>query len=1603
MKKTTIALLVSSFFITTVVNAQDNFVFQYQTTKDLLKPLNLTEEFAKKGAFNLESGSVTLRVRNLSGNGITSLFGVSNSTSDTEYLNFYINRTGNKDTLGIEIRNQKNIIANRQLVTDLPLNSTDFRTITYTFDKANSQINIYVNGTKVHSLNNSKFFADIANLNTAYLGKTNRSSQSPWRATADIYYADLDTNVLTDAEVQAKHQRIENEHLDDLEYDDYKREALGAYQSEKFPLFVSGQEGARNYRIPALITTQNNVVIAAIDKRHQHSSDWGNIDTSIRRSFDGGKTWERDQVVIDLVKQSYGSENSAFLIDPLMVQDKKSGRVFMLVDMFPETKGFFGINQNNSSEGSGYKRINGKSYRLLTDSENNQYTVRENGVVYNESNQPTEYRVVVEGNPKISFRDLGDLYRGSQRLGNVFLQTSQANNDTAPLKTKITSYLWMTYSDDDGATWSSPVDITSQVKADWMRFLGTGPGNGIQLKDGTLVMPIYYTNSNNKQSSAVIISKDGGKTWERGESPNDRLLHDSGGSRYLSNGNHEITESQIIELDNGQLKMFSRNTNGLVRISTSKDGGYTWQNKSDFNEELLDPYSQLSVIKYSKRINGKEYIIFANPHSSTRHRLNGKIIMGEVQEDGSIDWKYSTTIAAGSYAYNSLTELPNGDIGLLYEESANKINYVSLNLQDLLWKDNILHRDARNTPFQFELNSWEEETFYKIGDGEIIKVGEGVNLASLEVNEGTVALNQTADTQGKQEAFKSVLVNQAGTLRLDNATPMNFSNITLNQGTLNLNGQSVTLAEQNAENIGLRANQINGNIINDNAQTPANLTYALSGERALSGKLGNDKGKLNLIYAPENDGSNLTLKGNSVINVIDVQNGSVTYAAETAHQANEAKIGTNAKLVLQNGTTANIKNLDLAEGAQALIHNDSDKITTLNTDSITGKGDIIKTGSGLLILSGDIQNSGKTDIQQGTLELNGTLNGNLNISAGSKLTGSGQVSGNSVWKAGSRIAPQTTSGNRSRSSSFTPETLRFASVTAEDGTSVDLRIGNHNNDVGSWSSDKLLISGDITTNSPNMYIPVNLKLLESGSDKAGATDTNNNGKYDADEGISLIQVGGKSRLGLFKAANEVTVGGSPYKYTLVAIDKGDSVAAENQVGTVGNDYYDYRLQAVLQTPDGISLEPIVTTAEEKRKTAEEAEKARLAAEKAAAEKTAAEQAASEAAEKAATEQATRKAAAEQARLEAEKTAAEQAARVAAEKAAVEQLTQERAEKSTVEKITKAEAEKASVQQSARIAEEKAAVEQATHKEAEKHLAEQLPNPQTRAKLDEQIPSYLVSGTAMTASGEKVRNLFTTQFDQQADGFYLIQDHTHSKYTSNLGFAEYGYGYKTKQNTTAFGANSDVTDNTSLNAMVSFTTANIEPKEDKAHKTRYKSTGALLGMKHKLDNLSVTVGVGYHLHRGKVSDGNRVKGKQYQVFSTLGYDIPLSTSLIFTPTVGLGYQNLENNINDSRLKVTSDDHRVFNQVAGAKLTYKTSAFDVKFSVAYENNIENNHYVQVGQERFKTGKLGNALITGLAVESNITPNLSFGLQANHRAGVSSAKRTETGIGAKVEYKF
>ncbi|WP_439327462.1 exo-alpha-sialidase [Lonepinella sp. BR2357] len=915
LKKTALSLLISAA-VSSSTFAVDS-VFNYSGDMPFSNAVDVTDQFKTNSIFSKDSGSLTFRYSNTKGNGVYSILGVSDSSKPNTYIAFYTSRTTKNgqqyDQYGIEIRDAsgKNLIPNADLLTPTMEASNDLRTITYTVDKATNQIKIYVDGALQKTYTgNTKFFSDIPTLNTAYVGKTARAGRNNYEVTGDVSYAGATDNVLSEDVIAKLHEQLKAEDetyktkwTAERTYLSEKSSGLGAYKTEKEAIFKGTQvpegegDDAYGYRIPALLTTQKGTVIAAADKRYAHWYDWGNIDTIIHRSLDGGKTWQSAETVIDLASQPYtvgnNPANSAFLIDPLLVQDQNSGRIFMLVDMFPESSGFGNIS-NQEGEGSGYITIDGKSYQKLTDSAGKIYTIRENGAVYNESNEKTTYHVVINGDADKHFKDLGDLYDGENLLGNIYLLSSYEGNHSAPLKAQKTVSLWLTHSDDEGKTWSNPVNVSQQVKKDWMRFLGTGPGTGIQLKNGNLVMPVYYTNTLNKQSAALIISEDGGVTWKLGESPNDYLYSDEGGSEYISDNSQELTESQVIELNNGQLKLFSRNRSGHVKISTSTDGGYHWTSV-DSDKTLVDPYSQLSVIKYSKLIDGKEYIVFANPHATTRS--NGKAWLGEVQEDGSIEWKYSTGFEAaddaqGQYAYNSLTELPDGSIGILYESKSGwDIQYVRFNLEELFWQGNFIYRDVRdNTHQEVTLNSPHEETFYKIGDGEMIKVGKGKNLANLEVREGIATLNQSADEKGDKQAYAKVDVKANATVRLADSEQVNFSNLTLEKdANLDLNGVNIMVKNgENEETTGLRSAEVVGNIINTKADSEATFTYAVNGSHNFSGYVGNAGGDLNLVYAPETAESKLTLSGTALLNDVTVNKGTLLFAGNVQHADSNA-------------------------------------------------------------------------------------------------------------------------------------------------------------------------------------------------------------------------------------------------------------------------------------------------------------------------------------------------------------------------------------------------------------------------------------------------------------------------------------------------------------------------------------------------------------------------------------------------------------------------------------------------------------------------------------------------------------------------------------------
>ena len=605
---------------------------------------------------SLEKGSITVRYRaDSSNNGLMTLFSFSDDTNIGKYLTFYVNP--NSNSIGVEVNGTTsgsgNYVLNNSHLTakGVSIKDTNWHTVTVTKtdSTASNRYTFYIDGKVVDFYSSKSGFLNNVNtattVNVGHIRRLNNTNNMPF--TGAIDYIKVMDKVLVEDEIKELHKITMNTTTSELDM-------TNAYKTVPEALFYSGYDNSLAYRIPSLLTTKEGTVIAAIDKRNQTAADWGNIDTMIRRKKVGSTEFDKGQVILDLADNMKGSTTSAFLIDPSMVQDKETGRIYLLVDMFPESAGLG--SSRLLQTGTGYKNIDGKDYQLLYDNLNNEYTIRENGKVYNSDGILTEYTIITEC--EAPYKELGNIYKNGDYKGNMYLFSG---SDAGELKVVRTSYIWLMHSDDDGATWSKPKDITPQIKKDWMKFIGTGPGVGIQLENGKLVFPIYHTNSNvgASQSSAVIISEDKGETWTIGESPMVTL----GRNPEIMTSGGMLTESQVIQTNNGELKLFMRNTiANTVYVATSNNEGKTWY-KVENDTNIPEIYCQLSVIDYEK--DGKEYVMLSNPSISGRR--DGKVYIGEVAASGEITWTNSQLLSGGHFQYSSLTQLKNGNFAVLYE------------------------------------------------------------------------------------------------------------------------------------------------------------------------------------------------------------------------------------------------------------------------------------------------------------------------------------------------------------------------------------------------------------------------------------------------------------------------------------------------------------------------------------------------------------------------------------------------------------------------------------------------------------------------------------------------------------------------------------------------------------------------------------------------------------------------------------------------------------------------------------------------------------------------------------------------------------------------
>ncbi len=317
----------------------------------------------------------------------------------------------------------------------------------------------------------------------------------------------------------------------------------------KVPVFTSGIEGYHTFRIPSLIVTKKGMLLAFCEGRKNSTSDTGDIDLLLKRSSDGGKSWQPIQVVWDDGPNTCGN--------PCPVVERDTGTIWLL------------LTQNLGKD--------------------------------------TEAKIV-DG-------------------------TSEG-----------TRTVWVSKSTDDGATWSKPVEITKDVKAkDWTWF-ATGPGIGIQLKSGRLVIPCDNKVAGTKaRQSHIIYSDDKGATWKLGGvvGPN-------------------CNECQIVERADGSLllNMRSYQANNRRLIATSDDGGLTWSKPAE-DPVLIEPVCQASLFAYPGK---KGHLLFSNPASTKREKLTVRL-----SNDDGKTWPVAKELHAGPAAYSCLAVLPDGLITCLYE------------------------------------------------------------------------------------------------------------------------------------------------------------------------------------------------------------------------------------------------------------------------------------------------------------------------------------------------------------------------------------------------------------------------------------------------------------------------------------------------------------------------------------------------------------------------------------------------------------------------------------------------------------------------------------------------------------------------------------------------------------------------------------------------------------------------------------------------------------------------------------------------------------------------------------------------------------------------
>lgn len=235
-----------------------------------------------------------------------------------------------------------------------------------------------------------------------------------------------------------------------------------------------------------------------------------------------------------------------------------------------------------------------------------------------------------------------------------------------------------TRSTDEGKTWSEPTEITASAfeplkKAHDWKVIATGPGHGIQLKGGRLVVPVWLSlgtggSGHGDSVTATIYSDDSGKTWKPGEVA---VPHTA--------DFNSPNEATVCELADGSVMLNARSPSKANRrlVTISADGATKWS-KPAFDEALPEPVCMGSLLS----IPGTKQVLFANPDNLERAGAktppapgagrDRKNLTVRLSDDSGKTWVAKKSIESGFSAYSDLALAKDGSVLLFYERAGEK-------------------------------------------------------------------------------------------------------------------------------------------------------------------------------------------------------------------------------------------------------------------------------------------------------------------------------------------------------------------------------------------------------------------------------------------------------------------------------------------------------------------------------------------------------------------------------------------------------------------------------------------------------------------------------------------------------------------------------------------------------------------------------------------------------------------------------------------------------------------------------------------------------------------------------------------------------------------